>query len=371
MTARIEIPKEKLVELYLNQKFSTRKIASILKCEHTAIINRLKKYKIEIRQPKKEIIIPKEKLIELYKDKKLSTQKIARILKISSCSVYYKLKEAGIPTRKKKIFDIDKNKLEELYSEKGLSCSKIAKLYKFDKVTVFEKLKKYSIRTRNYLEANIKHAKKSFDGTEDTKAYMIGFRLGDLNVKAINNKATVIIKSCTTKEAQLNLIKEVYGNKGHIWTRKYGKTYSIMVFLDKSFNFLTKKEDDIEEWIFKSNNLFFAFLGGYTDAEGNFGLYDNRARFRLGTYEKNILLKIQERLTGLGIKTNFRLETPAGYGNQHKDFYRISINKKESLLQFISLIKPYIKHAKRHGDMARCEENILERNKKHVEELTK
>lgn len=363
MTQKINIPKERLIELYRNRKLSTYKIAKIFKCDPTLIQKRLKEHKISLRQPKKKIEIPKAKLRDLYINKRLSTQKISRLLNISPCAAYYKLKEHNIEIRKKKIIEIYKKNLEDLYINKKMSCSQIAKLYKCDAVTIFNKLKKYKIQRRSYYEANIKYPKKEFDGGDILKAYMIGFRLGDLNVKALNKKSTIVIKSCTTKEDQLNLIRKVYGSYGHLWKKNYQNVYNIMVFLDNSFNFLINKEDKIENWILQNDDSFLAFLGGYIDAEGNFGVYDKRARFRLGTYEKNILLEIQLKLISLGVKTKFRLEGEAGSRNQNKDFYRISINEKLSLLKFIRLIKTYIKHEKRYNDMLKCEANILERNK--------
>jgi hypothetical protein len=39
------------------------------------------------------------------------------------------------------------------------------------------------------------------------------------------------------------------------------------------------------------------------------------------------------------------------------------------LFKFITMIKPHIKHEKRYNDLLKCENNILERNKKHVKTL--
>ena len=368
MSARIKIPREKLEELYSDQKLSTRKIAEIFGCEHTAIRNRLKEYKIEIRRPKIKINISKEKLKNLYVDKNLSTQKIAKLLGIGSCSVYYKLKEANIETRKKKIFNITKMELERLYLEKKLSCSQIAKLYNFDSVTVFKKLKNYSIKTRNRFESNIKYPKKIFHGDNELKAYMIGFRLGDLNVKSLQNEATVIVKSSTTKEDQVNLIKSVYGRYGHFWIKKYGEVFSTMTFLDKSFNFLVKKEDNIEDWIRQENKSFLAFLAGYTDAEGNIGVSGKVARFRIRTYNKNILLQIHKKLHSIGIKSIFGLASKKGVYKKikyNKDCWGVFVNAKKDLSNLFGLLKPYIKHEKRYNDLLIAEKNLAERIKKY------
>jgi len=369
MTAKILISKEKLIELYIKRKLSTHQIGKIIGCDPSVIQKRLKEFRITLRQPKKKIIIQKRELERLYLNKGFSTQKISNLLGISSCSVYYKLKEFNIKTRKKRIFKINKNKLENLYLKKRISCSQIAKKKGFTTTVVWNKLKKYSIKTRDYLEANIKYPKKIFDGDNELKAYMIGFRLGDLNVESIRNESTVIVKSSTTKECQVRLIKEVYGGYGHFWIKKYGDVFSTMTFLDKSFNFLVKKEDNIADWIREKNKLFIAFLGGYTDAEGCISISQGRARFRIRSYDKNILSQIHIKLNSLGINTKFGLASKKGVhsGAKHnQDCWGVFVYTKNDLLNLFSLIKPHMKHEKRLSDIILAENNILERNKKHI-----
>lgn len=364
MTKKIIISKDVLENLYINKKLSTHKIAKQFNCDPGVIQRRLREYKIELRQPKKKIIIPRRKLYNLYANKQLSTQKISKILGTSSCFIYYKLKELGITTRKKRKLKISKEKLKKLYVDNRLSCSKIAKKLKFDKITVFNKLKKLRIKTRNLSQAMTIYPKRKFSGNNKLKAYMIGFRLGDLNVKT-NIGETIFIKSNTTKKEQIDLIKQVYGKYGHFKVNQGKNDYCIWCNLDKSFSFLLPKEDKIEEWILNYDNYFFSFLAGYSDAEGNFGVYDKRARFRLGSYDKNILKQITDKLNLLGIKANLNLEGKAIIGKHNQDFYRISINEKGSLMNLINFIKPYINHKKRRTDMILAEKNILERNKKY------
>jgi predicted DNA-binding protein YlxM (UPF0122 family) len=364
MTKKIIIPKKVLESLYTDKQFSTHQIAKQFNCDPGVIQRRLREYTLKLRPPKRKIIISRKKLYNLYINKKLSTQKIARILNVSSCTIYYKLKELKIQTRPKKVIKIDRKILKKLYIDDKLSCSKIAGKLGCDRITIFQKLKKFMIKTRNLSEANIIYPKKIFLGDNKLKAYMIGFRLGDLNVKTKIGE-TIFIKSNTTKKEQLELIERVYGRYGHFKVSRGKVDYCIWCNLDKSFSFLLPKEDKIEEWILNNNDYFFSFLGGYSDAEGNFGVYGNMARFRVGSYDKNILKQITDKLNLSGINANLNLEGKAIIGKHNKDFYRVNINAKNSLLKFISLIKPYIKHAKRCRDMILCENNILERNKKH------
>ena len=61
----------------------------------------------------------------------------------------------------------------------------------------------------------------------------------------------------------------------------------------------------------------------------------------------------------LGIKTNIRLESPIGYQTSsgvknNGDFWRISINYKDSLLRLFKKLEPYLKHKKRVRDMEKA-----------------
>jgi len=368
MSKKIEIQKSILEDLYLKQKFSTYKIAKMFKCNPSIIQKRLRENRIELRSPKQKIEIQKEKLFDFYINKRLSTQKISKILKISSSCVYYKMSEAGIKTRQKRIVKISRKKLRRLYHDRNLSCSEIGKKFDCDKITIFNKMKEYGIKRRNLSQANTIYSKKKFDGDNILKAYLIGFRLGDLNVKAKNGNSTIMVKSNTTKKEQFQLIKKIYGKYGHFKGYFNGKIYSTYCNLDSSFNFLLKKEDNVEDWILNNNKCFFSFLAGYTDAEGNISVSQGRARFRIRTYDKNILFQIYNKLNSLNINTIFNLASKAGVlhnRKQNKDCWGVFVSSKEALSKLFEFIKPYMKHKKRRNDLILAEKNVLERNKKH------
>ncbi|OGI11641.1 hypothetical protein A3K64_00800 [Candidatus Micrarchaeota archaeon RBG_16_36_9] len=259
---------------------------------------------------------------------------------------------------------IPKENLRNLYLYKKLSMSQIAKSYNCCGATILHKMRKYNIKSRNLSEAQTKYVKKDFSGKSYEKAYLIGFRLGDLNVKLNKNNSLVMVKTNTTKIEQVELIKKVLGLYGHFYVKSNKDTFYVGCLLNKSFSFLIPKNDEIESWILDNDSNFFAFLAGYTDAEGSIGVYDNRARFRLGTYDKNILLQIYNKLNNFDIKTNLRIEGKKGTRNQNQDFWRISVNYKNSLLKLFELLTPYLKHSKRINDMNQAKENIMIRNSK-------
>jgi intein-encoded DNA endonuclease-like protein len=110
------------------------------------------------------------------------------------------------------------------------------------------------------------------------------------------------------------------------------------------------KHKHIPKWILHKNAYFFAFVGGYTDAEGSIGVYSHRARFRVGSYDKMVLKEIHTRLKKLHINNTYLLEAKAGTHNGEKhngDFYRVGIADKQSLHTFLDRILPYLQHNNR------------------------
>lgn len=256
-----------------------------------------------------------------------------------------------------------KKELMDLYHKQKLSYSQIARKYDCTASIIFDKMKRYNIKPRDASEANTIYPKKDFSGNLIEKAYLIGFRLGDLNVKKEGH--LVKIKSNTTKIGQVNLIKSLFIKYGRVNARNYkNKFFSIDIGLNKSFSFLIAKNDDIKKWVLRNNNYFLAFLAGYIDAEGNIGVYSNRARLRIGSYDKNLLKKMHKKLLSLRIHNIYKIETFAGTNNQNQDFWRVSINKKGDILKLFKMIKPLIKHPKRCKDLKIAEENIILRIKR-------
>jgi len=137
-----------------------------------------------------------------------------------------------------------------------------------------------------------------------------------------------------------------------------------------SFDFLLPKEDNIPNWILSKETTFAAFLAGYIDAEGHFGVYNNFAEFSMGTYDANILSAFCEKLNELGIFCHKpKLHVKEGFVDKrgvrwNGSIYRLRITRKDDLLKLIYLIKPYLKHGKRVRDLIKAGVNIIERNKR-------
>ena len=215
-----------------------------------------------------------------------------------------------------------------LDSISSIPISKIAKKFSCCVDPVFDRMKDYGIPSRTMSEAKTIYPKQDFSGDLVEKAYLIGFRLRDLN--AYRDYDSVCVQTSTTINEQVELLKEIFDKYSNVSVKEYSDgAFHIQVRLNKTFGFLLPKEDLIENWILENDSYFTAFLAGYFDAEGNVQLYKNRLRLRIRSCDKNILYSAHQKLQNLGIRSIFRLELLAGiykYKKLNKDFWYLSIN---------------------------------------------
>jgi hypothetical protein len=127
----------------------------------------------------------------------------------------------------------------------------------------------------------------------------------------------------------------------------------------------------VPNWISSNNKHFFSFLAGFTDAEGNIGVYSNRAMFQIGNYDKKILSFIANKLNKTKIVCNGPYESDtSGYFNSdgfghNQNYFQIRVNRKDSLMELFKELKPYIKHELKVKALNRAIENIKMRNERY------
>jgi len=272
---------------------------------------------------------------------------------------------------RKKIF-IPKKELFKLYYQEKKSKYKIGDIYGCSFKTILNRMRDFKMEPlpRSIIQST--YDKKDFSGNLIEKAYLIGFRLGDLNVYQTSKNSEVIVVRChTTTKEQTILMQELFNRYGKVSVseNRKDKSFHINCFLNKSFLFLLPKEDKVEEWITVNNQYSAAFTAGYTDAEGNIGIYDGRARFKIDTYDKNIINWLYSwfydnkiicpKPKRIGLKNQIYNRT-LGY-KYSKDLWRIRVSKTPSLLILFNLIKPYLKHKQKVIDFKNCIKNIHDR----------
>jgi hypothetical protein len=308
---------------------------------------------------------------QLYEKEKLSTFEIAEKIGCCQTTIWKKLKEYKIKPRVSgaERVSIAKKELEFLYVTKRFSTWKIEKLLKIPRSTIHRKLKEFGIIPRDRADSHIIYERKNFSGDPLEKAYLIGFRIGDLGVRKIYpNSKTIRVASGSTIKEQIDLIKILFENYGKVWIKnaKKNKT-NICVSLNLSFDFLLTKR--FPEWIIKDKYYFFAFLAGFTDAEGHIGISKSMAYYSLGNYDYKLLFKIYEKLNEFGIICNPPYSdnrkgriTKEGY-KYKENYWQFRIHTKKNLLSLLNELSKYSKHKNKIKDLNIALTNIHNRNK--------
>lgn len=329
--------------------------------------------------------ISKSELQRLYEKQKISSPVIAELYNTRPEKIRRLLRKYEIRIRTKSEatklrigVNIPKNELKELYLNKKLSTYEIATKYNCSPSLIRKRLKEYDIKSRTVREAKAltkpKYPRKDFSGNLDEKAYLIGFRLGDLHVRQRNPfSPTIIINSTSTKIEQIELIKNLFLSYGHIWISKpdINNAISIRCFINRSFDFLLPKQDMIEPWILKNDKAFAAFFAGYIDAEGTFTLCGGDGVFHVRSNDKNIIWQIRSRLMRLGVLCpKPKLVRKKGSIDKkdirsNGDVWMSMVYRKDSLLRLIEMLKPYLKHPRKINGAEKVKINIDERNKKY------
>jgi predicted DNA-binding protein YlxM (UPF0122 family) len=390
---RDDITPELLTKLYHEKLLSKKEIALLLNCNITTVHKKMKKFGILARKQneavkmamEKQIIkIPKSKLENLYLKKNFSLTEIANKLNHDKSIIKREIKRLKIPLRSHSATmrmvanksKIEKSLLVKLYYTNHLTQKQIGKKLNLHKETIRRLMKRYGLKPREKSEISTRYPKSDFSGNLEEKAYLSGFRAGDLNVQLSHSKNLIIARCTSTKIAQIKLFKNLFKKYGYVYVGKPKQdgNRDLLVRLNLTFNFLLSKNDDIPKWIRENKNYFLSFLAGYTDAEGC--IYINNkssvAFFQLASYDRNILKQIHNWLLKLGVPSKPpRITVKQGYIKSDGCVYRnnnwnFTINKKSSLLIFFKLLRSRLKHQKRLKDLIKAEQNIIKRNQRHL-----
>src|SRR3990172_4419764 len=103
----------------------------------------------------------------------------------------------------------NEEELNDLYVRQRLSLRAIAEQRGCHRETVRNYLILYGVSRRSVSEAKIKYPRKGFSGEPIEKAYLLGFRVGDLCVHTANyskTSQTIIVACASTVRGQIELI---------------------------------------------------------------------------------------------------------------------------------------------------------------------
>lgn len=201
--------------------------------------------------------------------------------------------------------------LDKLHNGKRLSLLQISKEVGKSYIKIWGLCKALEIRTRSVAEADrnsaelrSKHKRSSFDGTDREKAYLLGFRSGDLTALQVSGTA-VMVSSTTTHPAFAKLFHEMFSRYGHIYQypmfeEAKGFSWKLATRLNNSFQFLLATSKQTLDWSTHNRQLFLSWLAGILDSDGNINIVNGNgyARIMLIIYNTNeaLLRSIREAL---------------------------------------------------------------------------
>ncbi len=312
-------------------------------------------------------------MYNLYEKQKLNTYQIAKKFNCCQTTIWKKLIKFNIPRRKPYKLNSNvpsKNQLIEYYLNKKLSTWQIEKSYGFSRGTIHRKLKEFNIKTRDRADSHIINFRKNFSGDLIEKAYLIGFRIGDLGVRKIYpNSKTISVASGSTIKNQIILIKNLFKDYGKINIQKTKKgKFNIQIALNETFNFLL--EHNPPRWVFDNKNYFFSFLAGFSDAEGSIKVYNNLAQYSLGNYNYTLLTLIRNNLIKYKINCNkIIVDKRKGKKNNQGYVYRdnyssLRLGSKKELPALLLELSKYMKHLDKIKDLNIAINNLNKRQLK-------
>jgi hypothetical protein len=325
--------------------------------------------------------IPEDEVRRLYCDERLSTSQIARRLGWSDTAVRNRLIALGIPRRTpwaRNAVACDIDEVQRLYVDERLSAMAISKQLGCSERSILRRLIAAGIERRPD-GAVQKYARHDFSGDPAEKAYLIGLRIGDLNVE-LKAERTILVKCTSTRSEQIELFRTVFERYGHVYTdeatlaRRKRQSIGMQVALNLTFEFLLEKDDCVPDWILDGpDEVFFAFVAGYMDAEGYIRTYLPRGyrtpqvRVEIRSYDGILLDELAEELNRRGVTcppADVRVE--AGYVNgagvrSNGVTWGIGIFKRRSLLRLFERIDRYLRHPRRRRDMLRATEALNQR----------
>lgn len=270
-----------------------------------------------------------EDLRRLYLEEGLSASKIAKVYgleyasaKTAESTVLYHLKKNGIARREAAahIRKVTAKMVDQwvVRYQSGESLKQIAG-DSVGPVTVFNHLRKRGIQLRDRLEAQIKattkHQRHPFDGGDQMRAYLIGLVKGDFYVT--RHGRAIRVKTGTTHPKMTELVRSIFSRHGAIYVyprvnRLVGYEWSIDCDLDDSYEFLLEIDRSIPV-LLRDERLFWSFLAGFFDAEGNiyFHKKGTRGAFELTISNTNepLIKEIFERLRTLAFGVKLTLDS--------------------------------------------------------------
>jgi len=256
------------------------------------------------------------------------------------------------------------NLLLKLYRDQGKTLAEVSAILGISKSTA-----------RNHIARQIQlrprsvpfYARDSFSDDETERAYLTGFRAGDVN--AFQDSAyTVTARVSTTHQSMLEMFKTCFSPYGCclLVPRKVfltGYDWQALIHLDNSFRFLIPKPlvppSDLE--------LLYSFIAGFGDSDGCWSASEKDGRttfsFDITSSSQTLLVKLSSRLEEVGYHSHVYLSRAMGtvklvegrWGTKRiiltKNTWTLVMKRKEDVKRLAREVMPYSKHKEKISKM--------------------
>jgi hypothetical protein len=305
-------------------------------------------------------------ILRLYVDERLRADEIACRLACSASLIYERLERAGVVRSRRAPLPIDE--LRRLYVEEGWSSTAIGKKFNVAGSTVRSHLRRAGINVHRNPSTRRLDGRSQCSNSVVFRSYVLGLVWGDFAVEQKRpTSRTIRVRSSTTRLEQVNLTERVFGSFGSV---SYVNRY-LCVSLDVSFRFLLEKyAKEVPTWI-RGTEASSAFAAGYIDAEGSFGVYEGRARFKVDSYDRAVLIWLHKWCEQVGVSSKLRQVAQAGdprpgHPPYRRDLWRLNANDALGILRLIATLEPYMSHGQRRIDAEKARQNIIKRLRSRV-----
>lgn len=306
-----------------------------------------------------------DEIVRLYTEERLRGSAIAASMGCSPTVVYARLNAAGVrPTRKA---PLDPDELVRLYVVEGWSTARVGRELGVASQTAAKHLRAAGVPLRGHAESLQPRGRVPCPTSLPFRAFLLGFVWGDLAVEQVSPESlTISVRGSTTHAEQVDLINDLFRPYGPVRWAVGVRSSCVRVSLDRSFSFLIEKHGvEVPTWI-RGPEAEAAFAAGYIDAEGSFGVYDGRARFKVDSYDEPVLAWMAEWMRRSGVACRHRLVAARGSprpdaGSFNADLWRINVNASFGILRLAATLEPFLRHERRRARMSDAVANVHDR----------
>ena len=305
-------------------------------------------------------------LHELYCDKGLSLGDIARIVGTSKSHVYYYMAKFNIERRPWTGWTTkqDPSLILQLYKTEGKTLEEISDILGISKSTA----RKHIARQIQLRPTSMpRYPRTPFSGDNLEKAYLLGYRAGDVNVFQ-DSALTVTARVSTTHQAMLEMFRAIFAQYGHclMTPRRVflaGFDWQIKAYLDNSFRFLIPKPNGPPS----ETRLLYVFIAGFGDSDGCWSASNDYGKttfsFNLTSRRRDLLGSIATALHKEGYHPHVYLSREKGTikmvngRNETRaitltdDTWTLVMKRKEDVKRLARNVLPYSRHQEKIAKM--------------------